>query len=185
MGGFIIIILFFKLVFALFLIQAPKSTASKYLNQTKSKEVLNRWAVRVPSTPGRNGSSRSTIGHLPRTHRVTAQPNYAKLSAHLPQGLSPGLCRAQAKFLQCWGGSEELPAVQGWLWQHREHSTGTTCSEGLWVSQGGDQGWPDSATTAGGSCWSWGLQYEPWKAGNVASDREHCSLALWERQCLG
>lgn len=188
MWGVFIIILFLKLVFALFPIQAPKLTASKYLNQTKSKEVLNRQAVRVPSPPGRNGSSRSTIGHLPRTHRVTTQPNYAKWSAPLlPQALSPAAAQMSAEdrqstccagvglssSLQCWprglGMALAAQGAQPWHDLFRR----------LWVSQGGARAGlvqPPWLEAWAESCWSWGLQCEPWEAGNVASKRKHCAI---------
>lgn len=188
--------LFFKLVFALFLIQAPKLSASKYLNQTKSKEVPNRQAVRVPATPSRNGSSRSTIGHFPRTHRVTAQPDYAKWSACLLlQGLSPSPAQVSAGDRQstCCAGVGVSSSLQC-----RPHRLGTALR---WV-QGGSGSTGSTALARpvrkGSECprevpragliqppwleawaqsrWSWGLQYEPWKAGNMASNRKHCAI---------
>lgn len=61
-----------------------------------------------------------------------------------------------------------------------------THSEMLWVSMC-KWGLPKSEPGAGmiqppwleswaQSCWSWGLQYEMWKAGNVAPSRKHCAI---------
>lgn len=189
-------ILFFKLVFALFLIQASELTASKYLSQSKSKEVLNRKAVRVSLTPGRSGSSRKPVGlQDSQGHRFT----YAKQSAHLlPQGLEPsscpGLCRGQRS--TCCAGmglSSSLqctPTGWGWLWQRMEHSPGMTCSEGLWVFQGGAQGCADSATIAGGlSSVLLDLRFEIWTMESRECGLKQatlcCLLALRERQRLG
>lgn len=74
-------------------------------------------------------------------------------------GSEPRSLQAQAKFLLCWDGSEQLPAVQtprlGWLWQHREHSTDLfrgalsvpgTCPGLGWFSQ---QGWRLELSPAG------------------------------------
>lgn len=169
--------LFFNLVFALYLIQAPKLTASKYLNQAKSKEVLNRQAVRAPATPGRSGSSRSTIGHLPRTHRVTALPNYAKRSARLlPQSVSPAPAQGSAgdrENTSCAGvglGSS-LQCRPCRLGMALAAQGAQPCSEGLWVSQGGAQGWPDSATMG------WRLELSP--AGAEVCHMNHGKQGMW------
>lgn len=159
--------------------------------------------------PGRKGSSRSMIEHLPMTRRESllnqTMQSDRRICSSSAVGSEPdsclGLCRGQAKYLLCGVALERLPthgdpattpqggdgSAMGTIHLTAQRACpGTTRSEVLWVSQY-KWGLPKSKPQAGviqpprleswaQSCWSWGLQYETWKAGNMASNRNHCAV---------